>query len=236
MLPEGITAKVMIGSPLYSGDVAAEYVYSIMQSQMICLGKGILLEFQYIRNLSLIQCARNYLLHQFLEDKSFTHIMWIDGDLGWTPDAIARMVARKVDVIGGIYPRKADDISYPYEQGNTHPPRDGLVTAKRLPGGFILMSRECCQDLASQAKWYRMSLDAKDTKVPDVFALVIDKDGEMVSEDYILSDKLRALGYPLYVETDISFVHVGRRAWNGNLAGHLEQNGPHGKPSIWRGL
>ncbi len=225
----------MIASPTYTGDFAAEYVYSILQSQILCLARGIELELKFIRNLSLIQCARNYLLYQFLQDKSYTHIMWIDSDLGWSPDAIHRMVSRDLHVIGGVYPLKDDKLGFPYVHGKYNRNTGPMIMVDRLPGGFLLMDRISSEAVAGDFPKYKMTLDGADHMVPHVFDLVI-TNGELVSEDYTLSDRLREKGFELVAETDIGFTHMGRRPWLGNLSQHLATSGPLGKPLIWNGL
>lgn len=224
----------MVGTPLYTGDVCADFVYSILASQLLCLGRDILLEFEWVQNLSLVQCARNYLVLRFLENAEYTHLLWIDSDLGWQPDAIHRMVERGKDVIGGVYPRKADKAAYPYVPLDSKV-EDGLEKAKRLPTGFLLTSRKAVEEVAADMPTFKMPYNGKTHDVPHVFEIKIDEDKNMVSEDYVFSDLLRAKGYDLWVERDIVFTHAGRNAWKGNLA-RDKAEGDSPIPACWRAL
>jgi len=203
---------VMVATPSYSGDVCMDFTWSLLQSQMLCLGHKILLDLEWVQNLSIVEAARNYLLYVFLKKTKYTHIMFIDGDLGWQPDAIHRMVERQKYVIGGVYPRKNDKAEYPYV-----PLQDHTDVALRLPTGFMLCARTAIEAVCEDAPRFKMPYDGEIHEVPRIFEFKIDGERNLVSEDYVFSDKLRDEGFRLFVEPNINFVHSGRNGWRGNL-------------------
>lgn len=219
-----LKAKVMLASPLFSGDVCGQFVYSALGSQLLCLGRGILLEFKWIQNLSLVQCARNYLLKVFLEG-DYTHLLYVDADLGWSCNAIHRMVERNVDVIGGVYPRKNNgEFPMPYVQMGGCKEQTGLLEVFRLPTGFLLLSRKAVEKAVEGKPVYTMEVEGFKRQVAHVFDIKYDYDKkDIISEDYAFCDELRELGFKLYCELDINFSHSGRGVWTGNLLKRLTE-------------
>lgn len=225
-------ASVLIASPLYTGETCAQFTWSLLGSQVKCLKHGILLDFDWI-SASLIDVARDDLVDRFLRREELTHLMFVDGDLGWSPDAIGRMVLREADVIGGVYPYKADKEGYPY-QAAAGPHVDRVREVRRLPGGFLLLSRKAVEALAAGADRYRVIDGDKEHTVARVFDIPI-IEGSIVSEDYRLCDKLRELGFRIWCEMDINFTHRGPRTWQGNLFAHESRSvvpSPHDRAEV----
>ena len=79
-----------------------------MQLVALCASKQIELQFATIGNESLITRARNTLVQLFM-DGDYTHLLFIDADLAFNPEAVLRMVDFNKDVVTGVYPRKTID-------------------------------------------------------------------------------------------------------------------------------
>ena len=56
---------------------------------------------------SLITRARNKLVAEFLKQKHYTHLFFIDADIEFNPEDILRMVAYDKPIVVGAYPKKA---------------------------------------------------------------------------------------------------------------------------------
>jgi hypothetical protein len=68
---------------------------------------GIEIKFSFLFNESLITRARNYLVDEFLRSQGFTHLLFIDSDIGFDPNDVLALIALEKDVIGGPYPKKS---------------------------------------------------------------------------------------------------------------------------------
>ncbi len=55
---------------------------------------------------ALITRARANLVTMFLDDPSATHLLFVDADIGFTPDQVFRLIESGADVVAGIYPIK----------------------------------------------------------------------------------------------------------------------------------
>ena len=51
-------------------------------------------------SLSILPLARNLFASLVLEDKSYTHLLFVDSDMGFSPSLIAKMIAFQKPVVG----------------------------------------------------------------------------------------------------------------------------------------
>ena len=92
---------------------------------------------------SLVQIARDHWLHaEFLQRTECTHLLWLDADLSFMPDAIMSMLCRNLDVVAGVYTTKSPtNPVFPYE--SLGPVKNGLQLARKIPGGFHFSEASC---------------------------------------------------------------------------------------------
>lgn len=232
-------AVVMVATPTYDGKLNHQYLEAYMASFTDCLRRDIVLAPEFAVGFSLVQYARDYLIYRFLESPEFTHLLWIDSDLGWQTSAIARLVESGKEIIGGSYTTKSPTKSiYPFVA--VGPEVDGLQEVSALPGGFILMSRKAVQALWDASPQIVMEHGGKDLimrHVCDLELYTTDENGttvqRLMGEDYVMQAKLRSLGFKMYLLTDIDFVHVGLSEWPGNVAKAYEFEKKAGLETMW---
>ncbi len=102
--------KVFIGTPCYGGMITADYFKSCLRLVNEAPKHNIQLQFGTIGNESLITRARNTLVQLFMDDPgNYTHLLFIDADIGFSEKSVFRMLDLDEEVVAGIYPRKAID-------------------------------------------------------------------------------------------------------------------------------
>jgi len=99
-------AKVLIGTPCYGGMCFVGYVASLLTSREYLKQKGIQLETCFLTNESLIPRGRNTIVAKFMNDISFTHLMFIDADITWNHISIERLLNHDKPIVGALYPKK----------------------------------------------------------------------------------------------------------------------------------
>lgn len=228
-----IAARVMVATPTYTGDVVHECAMSMQIATVHCLMRGVALDWVFAAGCSLVQLARDWLHAEFLARTECTHLLWLDADLSFMPDAIMRMLCRNLDVVAGVYTTKSPtNPVFPYE--SLGPSKDGLQLARKIPGGFILVKRAVAQAVAESCETYLLTHNEQTRESAHIFEVPLiesEKDPTkkvMLGEDYVYCHHLQTLGYRIAVETDIGFAHVGRNAWHGNLAKTLEDEAARG--------
>ena len=133
-----------------------------------------------------------------MADARWTHLFWIDADIGFEPEAALRLLLAGHDVVAGVYPLKID--GWPAEglderrcppahaRGFRGPPcafsgqrlagaravdADGFIEVLDAPTGFMLIARSVFERLAARMPELRYTPDAATdpTRPPRLAAL-----------------------------------------------------------------
>jgi len=98
---------VFIATPCYGGQIGEPYFRSMMRLAILCSKYEIPYTVSTLANESLVTRGRNTLVSFFMENKSATHLFFIDADIEFQPEDFLRMVAYDKPIIVGAYPKKA---------------------------------------------------------------------------------------------------------------------------------
>ena len=98
--------KLFIATPMYGGNCVGLYTKSVLDLQALCTQYGIESRFSFLFNESLITRARNYLVDEFLRS-GFTHLLFLDADILFTPQDVITLLAMDKDIAGAPYPKKS---------------------------------------------------------------------------------------------------------------------------------
>jgi hypothetical protein len=108
MTGEKIRANVYVATPSYGAVVATDYVLGLLDLYEASARYGFGLQTHFNSFDSLITRARNTMVAEFLADSRFTHLMWIDGDIGFKGANVVRLLKADRPVVAGVYPLKSD--------------------------------------------------------------------------------------------------------------------------------
>ena len=142
---------------------------------------------------SLVTRARNDCVAQFLANPVFTHLFWIDGDIGFSPEAAMRLLLSDHDVAAGVYPLKREE--WPAEgvpEGTTRKrfddlyarypvntdeisgdvveltvDADGFMRVSDAPTGFMVIKRKVFDLLIEKYPDYKYKPDWPEGNVPE---------------------------------------------------------------------
>ncbi|MGF6724052.1 hypothetical protein P3T43_003419 [Paraburkholderia sp. GAS41] len=167
MTDEQIRANVYVATPSYGSVVATDYVIGLLDLHESAAHHGFGLQVHFNSFDSLVTRARNTMVAEFLADSRFTHLMWIDGDIGFKGADVVRLLKADRPVVAGVYPLKSDGwpraglseplaagttkadfqarfATYPAvaRSGNLEPDADGFLDVLYAPTGFMLIRRE----------------------------------------------------------------------------------------------
>jgi hypothetical protein len=238
------TRKLQITTPIYGGKPEIEYYHSIIKLQNFCQVWGLTVSFDFTAQESLIQRARNTLAHRFMDESDNTHMMFIDADIGFEPEAPFELLLADQGVVGATYPRKEinwefalaahargiptefiDHCATEHVFGDSHNKsvplkRSELVQIDYLPTGFLCISRSALETYKASYpdEWYWQPGSKKTKKAHEFFPVAINKETRnLESEDYCFTRRINALGVKTYLAPWIDLIHVGRYAFRGNL-------------------
>lgn len=210
--------SVFIATPAFGGQVAIQYVGSLLGTIETLNKAGIKCNVSLVHGGPYIASERNHAVRRFLETDC-THLLFIDADLEFEHDAALRLLNRDKDLIAGVYSFKHDTESYPIrimvnEDRTPLVAPDGLIECEGLPTGFMLIKREVIEKMVD---FYAASTyTEKDTKLCALFDHKL-IGGQWWGEDYIFCKKWQMMGGKMYVDPNMNFSHCGGKAYKGNF-------------------
>jgi hypothetical protein len=238
-------AKLVIGTPCYNGTVTMQYMSSMLRLQPILAQEGIAFSLAMTASESLITRARNFIVSQFLDGPQYTHLLFIDADIGFDPCVVSRYLKADKDIVAGIYPIKhldpeairglpfgrsiATTLNYATKLCKTELPNaDGFLKAEYATTGFMLIKRTVLEQMAAahpELKYERsFSKGGRGTNLYALFDTSLDREkGLYLPEDYTFCNRWRAMGGEIWVDVRSKFTHVGTFEYHGDFAALINQ-------------
>lgn len=201
--------KVLIATPAYDGRLDVWYTTSLVNSVRIAQDNGIFLHPVFMSYDALVQRARNDLFKLALE---YDAVIWIDSDLEWNPMWIMELLGSDKDVIGGTYRKKTDDAELYTVKTKDLTATDGLIKVDGLGMGFVKMSKKAVQALWDASQPYQN--EGREGRMICDIQIV---DGQLVSEDNVVTRKLADLGFDIWLDPRMTCCHIGTKKFYGNF-------------------
>ena len=207
--------KIHVCTPSYDGTVGVDYLQGILDASLDERFSNFNLSF--ISDSSWVAKSRNQLLSIFMSNVGSTHILFIDSDIGFSPEDIGKLISCNKYIISGCYPKRTYPVQYPFllmDQKNSDPEANILECAG-LPGGFLLIKREAIEILKDAYPELKLKNTGPDNKVNEeyygFFSTFVDKNTqEHHSEDYSFCVRWRKLGGKLWIHSEVDLSHSGK--------------------------
>jgi hypothetical protein len=240
---------LVVATPCFGGQVSSIYASSIFHLQRVLRSKSnIDLKVHLRDGDALITRARANLVTMFLDDPAATHLLFVDADIGFTPEQVFRLIESGADVVAGTYPIKRVnwDKAKRMLEGNRPPvpsaaldyvleinDPDNIVlvngfTRVRYAGtGFLMIRRHALERMcrhpayASLQFFREHSADAL-AGSPNRFALfecMIDPgSGTYLSEDFAFCKRWTDIGGEIWADLESRLDHVGPSMFRGDIS------------------
>jgi hypothetical protein len=238
--------SLAVATPSHRGLFTTSYVRSLWGLQQACLARGIRVELLTLANQSLVDRARNMLTSFFLHKTDYSHMLFLDDDMGFNVDDVVRMFDwRDHDVVAAMYPRKEVDWARVKEVVLAHPeidpellPRiagqyggmqtflregdtradalDAPMPVREIGTGIMLIARACLQHLAQQNIPRAAPGGATDFPVYEFFSQKV-IDDRLVGEDFYFCNLVREHGRTVYGCAWPQVVHSGSCDFIGDI-------------------
>jgi len=214
--------KVLIGTPSYDGRIDVWFANSLISTVKKAEKEGIFVHAIYTSYDSLIQRARNSLIKLAI-DGGYDDLFFIDSDTEWEPEWFFNLLNRPEPIVGGALIKKTDKEGYTvklvdkklkYSQDKKLIEVDGVGTGFMKVSKFALDKLwEISDEYTSEGEKHRMVFDIKV------------ENGDLISEDYILCNKWKSLGYKVWLDPTITCNHIGIKKFKGNFKKFIDKNG-----------
>ncbi|KAG5187386.1 hypothetical protein JKP88DRAFT_161702 [Tribonema minus] len=240
--------EVLIATPAYNGAVTTHYFESMIQLARVAEKEhNIGITVTTISTESLITRARNMMVAQFMDDPKFTHLLFVDADIGFPPEAVVDLIKADFPVSACPYPRKSYDfarfkkspdeniancMSYiiniiqPTEdsaKGVDIPVfKDHFIQVLEAGTGFMCVKREVVQMMIDSYPELRHKLEmasyGRDGWLYGLFDTMVEPiTRRFLSEDYAFCRRWRDLGGSVYLNTRCNLMHSGQHVFFGNF-------------------
>jgi hypothetical protein len=99
----------LIVTPSHDGKFFQNYVISVMNFVIEAERAGMRMQVLMHSGESLVTRARNDCVAKFLANPQWTHLFWIDADIGFSSEAAFRLLRSGYDIAAGVYPLKREN-------------------------------------------------------------------------------------------------------------------------------
>lgn len=168
---------------------------------------------------SLVARARNRIAAKFLATEGATHLLFLDTDLIFSAEHIARLLTHDKPFLIGLYPKKQESLSWVCNTLKEYGPRDPDTGLQRIlygGTGCMLIAREVFESLIEKHPDLRYDPDDGEDEMPlyDFFRCGVHESKETgrrryLSEDWFFCQLAAEAGYELYADTHVVLKHCG---------------------------
>jgi hypothetical protein len=214
--------KLFIATPAYDSKVNSLYAQSLLVAGQHCFANGIQCASIILGNGAFIEVARNVLVKRFLET-DFTHLMFIDADIGFGENYLTELVKANLPISAGAYRQR--DVEEKYALTPEGQENGGWLSMSRIGTGFMCIRRDVAEIMSERApKVRRSSMDSTEM-LPWVFRT--QQEGRFLGEDICFCDSYMQLyregvfDQPIWVWPNMDLDHAG---YKGNYLAYTQRN------------
>lgn len=209
--------SILFCTPCYGAQMMVEFAVSMRAMDAAAQEAGLRCDWLLRWNESLIQRARNGMAAHFLRT-DYERLMFIDADIEFTPDDVAKLWNMNEPVAVGVYPMKkpGEDWFACWKDGRLVKDLDQFgdepVEVDYAGTGFMMIHREVLEKF--HATWPEREHDEGGGKSFAWFDPRVDQEsGIYLSEDYAFCKDWRTLGGSIMCHPQVRLKHWGRYAY-----------------------
>ena len=249
--------NLTIATPCFGGQVSTIYASSLFAlQQTVQKLSNVNLKVHLRDGDALITRARANLVTLFLDDPAATHLLFVDADIGFTPQQVFRLLESGADVVAGCYPIKqvnwdkvrrvvasshpnlgSASLDYVLELDNPDQVKvvNGFTRVRYAGTGFLMIRRHVLEKMCAHPDYALLqflrehSLDAL-AGSPNRFALIecmIDPaTGTYLSEDFAFCKRWTDIGGETWADLESRLDHVGPSVFRGDIASQFAAAAP----------
>ena len=240
---------LVVATPCFGGQVSSIYASSLFALQRAVHSmSNVQLKVHLRDGDALITRARANLVTLFLDDPAATHLLFIDADIGFTPDQVFRLIESGADVVAGCYPIKrvnwekakramaagrsdiaASSLDYVLEINDPDHVAvvNGFTRVRYAGTGFLMIRRHVFEKMCAHPDYAPLQFLREHSHdalagSPNRFALfecMIDPaTGTYLSEDFAFCKRWTDIGGEIWADLQSCLDHVGPSVFRGNVA------------------
>lgn len=223
----------MIGTPAYDG-VKLTYVQSLVSLMHRAPSNNIEV-YPFFNHGSAIHQQRNIIVANFLRASSLTHLLFIDSDIAFSPEAIFKLISYDKEFSGVAYRAKGDTFkAFNVSSSNAEPCKTtGLIKVDGMGGGFMLFKRSAIEKMIKAYPNLKClgfpTLNPEHAELNKFYYNLFDwslneKTNYILSEDFTFCHRWAKIGGEIFVDPDQELGHEGNKTFLGKLRDNIVDN------------
>jgi len=204
--------RVCIATPSLDGKVDAWYLNSLIETIYLGIKHNVRIFPLIMPGESILPMARNILFDNAYQ-MDVDCLFYIDSDQKWDPKVFYKILNSNKKVVGLPVCLKNEDnifnVRFDYDNEKT----DGdYFTVNYIGTGFLKIDKSVMKDLYESNEMVKFKL----VTLKEIFEYS-EIDNEFVSEDFVFCNKIKELGYNIWVDRKNSSHHHGQKMYIGNF-------------------
>jgi hypothetical protein len=240
---------LVVATPCFGGQVSSIYASSIFQLQR-AVGAMSNMDLKVLLRDgdALITRARANLMTLFLDDPAATHFLFVDADIGFTPEQVFRLIESGADVVAGVYPIKRVNWDKARRAIETRRPNvpaaaldyvleindpdhvavvNGFTRVRYAGTGFLMIRRHVFEKMCAHPGYAALQFfreHSHDALAGSrnrfaLFECMIDPNsGTYLSEDFAFCKRWTDLGGEIWADLESQLDHVGPTVFRGDVS------------------
>lgn len=206
--------SILIATPMYGAMCTAQYCASVIRLKEELTKVSLDHEFLISWNESLITRGRDKMARTFLNDTSYERLLFIDSDIQFSPEDVAKLWNMDADIAVGAYRNKKEgQVKGAWVKGKLVP-LESLqeITEVDYAGtGFMMIKRQVFEKLKeTHPEWAYDDSTGEATVEHYAFFQDPIEDRTKLSEDYFFIKRARESGFKIMLDPSISLTHWGQ--------------------------
>lgn len=204
--------RVCIATPSLDGKVDGWFLNSLIETIYLGIKHNVRIFPLIMPGESILPMARNILFDNAYKMNADC-LFYIDSDQKWDPKVFYKILNSNKKVVGLPVCLKNEDNIFNVRFNFDNEKIDGdYFTANYIGTGFLKIDRCVMKDLYESNELVKFKL----TEVKEIFEYS-EIDNEFVSEDFVFCNKIKELGYDIWVDRKNSSHHHGQKMYIGNF-------------------
>ncbi len=187
---------------------------SCLALQMECAANGIEIHTRTLGNDADMIRVRSFLAEEFYQSKNYSHMLMIDGDNGFTPQRVMRLLEADLPLVSAPNPTKSIPGRWPVTL-NGEQPVNGFLRCKEFPCNLALVARKVFDRMhEAYPSTMRIGLSGMSVIVHQWFLSHI-RDGELRESAQSFLDRWHDIGGESWIDTESDVIHAGTHYFTG---------------------
>lgn len=206
--------SILVATPCYGNTVHSAYLRSALNLARAFDMTGLDHDFLIPeKNDSLVQRARNTIASKFLLECDFQKLLFIDADIEFSPEDVAKLWNMDADVCVGVYRMKKPESEYAaWVDGRLVTDLSSLpnpVSVDYAGTGFMMIDRNVLERMKTE------EIAHEEGNLDECWAFFNPRvyEGVYLSEDYAFCHDFRSIGGEILMDTSIRLTHWGDCAY-----------------------